>query len=193
MFFFQWQRSDRSLAYVWYRWIVAVFYTFSFVNSVISSIMINEASVMFIFLSRWNLLGSAVATLLGAYLASCYYYDRDKMATRGTFPIKFYWFISNNSVVTAFVVSTVYWTLLSHEGPKDLNNFLMHTTNSIGLLIDVFIVRHPHRVSHLVYPMACGASYMLFTIIYTFFGGVDHEGRNFVYPILDWKTTRRKR
>lgn len=53
-------------------------------------------------------------------------------------------------------------------------------------MIDVFIVRHPHRLLLFIYPMICGVAYLLFTVVYTIAGGKDGDGNNFIYPILDW-------
>ncbi|CRL06420.1 CLUMA_CG019934, isoform A [Clunio marinus] len=190
----QWQNGERSKSYVWYRWIIAMFYAFSFINSVISSIRKNETTiVMFIFLSRWNLLGTFIATTLGAYLSTRYYYNRSKMEKGNVKKLAFYWFLYNNSVVIAMVISIVYWTALSNEHEEnDLNNVLMHITNSLVLLVDILIIQHPYRFSHIIYPMFCCTLYALFTLIYPFAGGVDHLGRNFVYPVLDWKTKPRQ-
>lgn len=171
---------------MWYRWVVAMFFAFSFVNSVIYSISHDELTVMLIYLSRWNLFGTAIASLLGAYLVTRSYFKTIKITNRMNVVLKFYWFLSNNSVVFACVVSSVYWIFLYPGGHNSLNNYLVHATNLIVLVIDLFIVRHPHRMTHFVFPMACGALYALFTIFYTIFGGVDRDGNNYVYPILDW-------
>jgi hypothetical protein len=82
--------------------------------------------------------------------------------------------------------------MLYRDGQNNLNNYLVHATNSLVLILDLLIVAHPHRMSHFIYPTTCGALYMLFTIVYTFLGGVDRSGGNFVYPILDWKNQPQK-
>lgn len=192
MFHFQWQRNEKCSVYVVYRWLVAAFYTFSFINSVLFSIVKGEAVFMFIYLSRWNLFATMISTLLGAFLVTQHFISGLKSTHRNLKILKFYWFLSNNTVVFADVISCIYWTLLYRPGHNDLNNYLVHATNSIILLIDLFVIRHPHCLSHFVYPMTCGVFYMLFTIVYTFAGGIDVEGNNFVYPILDWKNRPEK-
>lgn len=144
---------------------------------------------MMIYLSRWNLLGTMITSLLGAYLVTIYNYQRFECTTRMRTLLRFYWFLCNNSVVLACVISSIYWTLLYREGHSNLNNYLVHATNSLFLVVDLFIVRHPHRMSLFVYPMSCGGLYMFFTIIYTLLGGIDRDGNNFIYPILDWKNS----
>lgn len=141
---------------------------------------------MVIYLSRWNLFGTAIASLLGAYLVTYSHFQRKKITNRVQNVLKFYWFLCNNSVVFACVVSSIYWTLLYPGGQCSLNNYLVHATNSIVLVIDVFVIRHPHHMAHFIYPMTCGTLYMFFTFIYTVLGGVDRHGNNYVYSAIDW-------
>lgn len=60
-------------------------------------------------------------------------------------------------------------------------------TNSLVLIIDIFIIQHPCRITHSIYPMICGSIYMAFTVAYPHFGGVDHNGKNYIYSVLNWK------
>lgn len=149
---------------------------------------------MVIYLSRWNLFITAITSLLGAYLVTSKNFRQIHMTDRFTKVLKAYWFLSNNSVVFACVISIIYWTLLYREGVTEtgLNNYLVHATNSILLIVDIFVIRHPHYISHFIYPMACGTLYVLFTIIYTVLGGIDRGGNNYVYPILDWNNKPRE-
>lgn len=64
---------------------------------------------------------------------------------------------------------------------------MTHAGNSILLFGDLLVVRHPGNFSHFVYPPAVGSIYLLFTIVYTFLGGTDRYGANYVYKILDWR------
>lgn len=141
---------------------------------------------MFIYLSRWNLFATMIATVMGAILVT-----RSNLNGTTSRTLKFYWFLCNNSACFACVISCIYWKMLYEDGEssldKTVNNFLVHATNSLVLIFDLFIVAHPFKMSHCAYTMLCGAFYMLFTIVYTFLGGVDRSGGNFVYPILDWR------
>jgi hypothetical protein len=71
--------------------------------------------------------------------------------------------------------------------PINLNDTLVHITNLIPLIFDLFVIQHPCRFSLFIYPAICGTSYLIFTIIYTYLGGLDKHGFNYVYPILNWK------
>jgi hypothetical protein len=106
---------------------------------------------------------------------------------RMTTGLKVYWFLYNNVLLFACVISGIYWSMLYDGRIINLNNILVHMTNSLVLVFDLFIVNHPYRISHFIYPMICGSAYEIFTIVYTFAGGVDKYGKNYVYPILNWK------
>lgn len=70
---------------------------------------------------------------------------------------------------------------------KGVNDALTHAGNAIVLLIDLFISAHPPRFGHFVYHLLFGLSYILFSIIYTFSGGVNRDNEPFIYTVLDWK------
>jgi hypothetical protein len=123
-----------------------------------------------------------LATVLGAFLVS-----RSDWQEIPEKVLKFYWFLANNSVCFACALSLAYWTILYQGTEMDLNDCLVHATNSLVLIVDLLIVRHPHRMSHFIYPMAIGSLYVCFTIVYQLLGGVDRTGGNFVYSVLDWK------
>jgi len=77
--------------------------------------------------------------------------------------------------------------LRSFSRDKGLSDALTHAVNSIVMLIDVFVVKHPARYSHFVYPLAFGAFFGIgFSLPYTLLGGRDRDGQNFIYNILDW-------
>lgn len=187
LFWLKWQRSERCIVYVIYRWLIAIFYTFSFVNSVMYSISIEQFRFMFIYLTRWNLFGTMMVTLVGAVLVTRYQLLTREVSDRVKKVLKLFHIMSNVCVVLACVVSTVYWTKLYDGRTIILNNILCHSTNSAILLIDLMVIQHPHSMWHFVYPVTGGFMYVTFSVVYTFLGGVNHEGENYVYPILDWK------
>lgn len=89
----QWQISERSAAFVIYRWILANFYLFSFFFSFATSIYRGELRVHFIYLTNWIMLASAVLTILAAVLATLHFHSRIKLDTM-TLPLKVYWYLS---------------------------------------------------------------------------------------------------
>lgn len=67
-----------------------------------------------------------------------------------------------------------------------MNNILVHGTNFIGPLIDLFIISHPYHIAHCIYPMICSIFYMIYTVIFQVAGGVNPDGKNFIYTATDW-------
>jgi hypothetical protein len=75
----------------------------------------------------------------------------------------------------AFLISVIYWTLLykKEKAVIDLNNVLVHLTNSLVLLIDLAVVKQPGRVGIFVYPLSCGLVFLFFSWLYPALGGVN--------------------
>lgn len=137
-----------------------------------------------IYLTRWNLFATVVASLLAAYYSTQHY--RGKFKKRMNLGLKIYWFTYNSVPVYAIYISLIYWLVLYDGREINLNNILTHGTNFIGPLIDLMIVNHPFCISQSVFPMLCAVFYSLFTFVYQQLGGVNFNGDNFVYPILNW-------
>lgn len=104
-----------------------------------------------------------------------------------SFGLKIYWFIYNSVPIYATYITFIYWTFLYDGRVIDLNNILTHGFNFVGPIIDLFIVNHPYCLSQSIFPMICAVLYSIFTFVYQQLGGINFNGENFVYPILDWK------
>lgn len=180
----QWQHSEKCLKYVIYRWMYFLFYTFSFINSIVFSIQRNQLMLSLIYLTRWNLFATVVASSLSAYFTTQHYCGKFK--NRMSVGLKIYWFTYNSVPVYAIYISLIYWLVLYDGKEINLNNFLTHGTNCIGPLIDLMIVNHPYCIAQSIFPMICAVFYSIFTYAYQQLGGVNFNGDNFVYPILDW-------
>lgn len=173
-----------------YRVTIAMFYTFSFVESIIYSIQnYNNILLSFIYLTRMNLFVTTITCNIGAYYVIQYYRGKLDSIDRMTLGLKFYWFCYIGILPFACVVSGIYWTMLFHSSDDvlNLNNILVHVTNSLVLFIDLFFIQHEYRIAHMIYPMVIGVIYLTLTFIYPLLGGVDNKGNNYVYPILNWK------
>lgn len=141
-----------------------------------------------IYLTRWNLCATMIASGLATYFVTEHYRSRKlKQPDKMRMGIKVYWFMHNNIPIYACWITLIYWTLLYDGRDINLNNILTHGTNFIGPIIDLFIVNHPYYISHSVFPMICSVMYISFTVFYQFLGGIDVNGKNYVYPILNWK------
>ncbi|CRL06419.1 CLUMA_CG019547, isoform A [Clunio marinus] len=185
----QWQKKEKSVVYLIYRWIIAGFYTFSVIASIITSAMRVELPFYLIYLTHWNLIFTMLTMLLHAYLVTLHQTDRLKVGDKMTRDLKLYWFLSTTSNVYAFLVSLIYWNILykTELNVIDMNNIIVHATNSLVLIIDMAGVKHIGRLGLFVYPLCCGLIFLFFTWLYPFLGGKNRRGHNYIYPILDWK------
>jgi len=136
------------------------------------------------------MLATAITCTFGSCYAVLFYVEKIKPQDRMTLGLKFYWFMHSNIVPFSCAVSLVYWILLhgtDKDDTIDLNNILMHMTNSLVLLIDLLVIQHEYRILHFLYSIVCGTLYLAFTIIYPFLGGVNDKGHNYIYSVLNWK------
>ena len=84
-----------------------------------------------------------------------------------TIPLKVSWFLSELSTVFSICVSTAYWSKGYQGEVIDLDNILKHIMNTVMVLMDLFIVKHPHRFSHFIYSLIFGSNYVFFNFAYT--------------------------
>lgn len=144
--------------------------------------------LVLIYLTRWNLCATMIAAGLATYFVTeNYRKKKPRKVEKMRVGLKVYWFMYNNIPIYACWITLIYWTLLYDGREIDLNNLLTHGTNFIGPIIDLFIVNHPYHISQSIFPMICSVMYLMFTIFYQLLGGLDINGKNYVYPILNWK------
>lgn len=169
----QWQRSEKSLAFVLYRWIIAGFYVFSVLVSLATSLHCNHIHVYPIYLTHWNLCFTAVSMVLAAWLTTAHFRNRLKINKTMPRSFKAYWFLSTSSNMYAFLVTIIYWCVLykTEINAIDLNNIVVHCTNSLMLIVNLVIVKQPERFGLFLYPLTCGFIYLAFTWLYPFLGG----------------------
>lgn len=187
---FQWQSTRKpSVKYSIYRWILASYFNFVLVLSIITAEGCKQLDFYAIYLTNWNVMLNAFSTLFGALLVSFYYKNRTKLEEHGmTKTLKFYWLLATLSTVISITLSCVYWPLIYTGRDKGVNDSLTHAGNAIVFLADIFINAHPPRYGHFVYPLAFGVVYaFLFSLPYTLLGGTDRDYNNFIYSVLDWK------
>lgn len=207
----QWQTKHKSTNYLIYRWTIATFYMFSVVVSLTTSTMRSELSFYFIYLTHWNLIFTMVSTVLLAVLVTLHQSDKLILTDKMSRELKIFWFLSTTSTMYAFLVSMIYWMILykSQVNIIDLNNVLIHATNSLVLILDMAIVKYKGRFGLFLYSFCCGFLFFLFSWLYPFLGGRNRQGQivvdrhdfeiinrvliifrrgqDFIYPILDWK------
>lgn len=170
----QWQIKDKSATYMIYRWILAMFYLFSFFFSFCTSYHRKELKVHFIYLTNWIMFGSAIFTILAAVLVTMHFTNKMKL-DKMTIPLKLYWYLSICCTMYSCLITFTYWTILFHKdtGNKiDMNNVIIHMTNCI-IVLDIFIVKHKCNIAQFVWPLVTGLVYLAFSFIYPSLGGVN--------------------
>lgn len=172
----QWQSKDKCVGYVIYRWIIASFFIFSVATSIIYALLRNQLLVYLIYLTNWNLNFTMVMTCMSAWMATMYYKDKYDIKEKMTRNLKVLWFLSTTTTMFSILVSLIYWSILYKPKGRsviDLNNVLIHATNSIVLIVDLCVVKHPGRFGLFIYPLSCGFAYLLFSWFYPFLGGIN--------------------
>lgn len=156
-----------------YRWIVAMFFSICVGYSVLINIRRGQFNVFFIYLTHLNLCATMATTCLGACLVSLHHLDKIKIEKKMPIVMKLYWALWNQSTVFSCLVSIFYWAILYKGQQVDLNNAFIHITNSIVLIIDVFVVKHPVKHSNFVFLIFTEILYMIFTFFYQLLGGLN--------------------
>lgn len=110
---------------------------------------------------------NVIYSLLGAYLVTAYYFDRLPIDKTMTPPLKISWCLSELTTVFAICVSTAYWSKGYQGEVIDLDNILKHIVNTVMVLIDLCVVKHPHRFSHFIYSIIFGSIYVFLNFVYT--------------------------
>ncbi|EDV94060.1 protein rolling stone [Drosophila grimshawi] len=190
----QWQTCTKSIAYLFYRWLMALF----FIGVVIESMWPSadhEYSywIYFIYMTNWGIWMCMLTNLLGAILVTIWHYHpeyADKLLNMRawTSPFRIYWSMHIITLVLSIVITIIYWSILYNvnESTLDATNVLTHAFNSICMFIDLWIVAHPLRLLHVFLPVLFGITYAIFSYIYYLCGGINKKGKPYIYHVIDW-------
>lgn len=176
-FISQWQKNDRSLIYVIYRWIVAIFYIFCLSFTIYSAYNRHSLKFLFLYLTSWSLMVTTMSTISSAILATLYHIKLMKIPPKMTNLLKVHWFLSNTSISFAAFVTIIYWSVLHWfvlHPEVNFENVIKHITNSIVIMIDVFINKHPAKCYHFIWQTVISFFYA-FTVtwLYFYLGGLN--------------------
>lgn len=114
-----------------------------------------------------------LSTCFGSFIVCLHYFDLITFAAKVPKIFKIYWVMWNQSLVNSLIVSSFYWLLLYEGDELNLNNVLVHATNSTVLVIDLFIVKHPPKYLNFIYLFSSSLAYVIFTVVYQFLGGLN--------------------
>ncbi|XP_061399974.1 uncharacterized protein LOC133335679 [Musca vetustissima] len=196
----QWQRNTQvRIIYLFYRWITAIICLAALVCSLLDigrtdEHFENHYAKWWIYLTHWGLLFCTVQAWLAAMIVT-----QGMMVEREDFELMrqakksklhyLYWIIYTCATVYAFIITMCYW-LLVHDPEVhkiDTLNIMVHVLNSVIMLIDLAIVGHPIKLSHVYFTTGIGLAYAIFTGIYFLAGGTDRKNEKAIYPMLDWR------
>ena len=112
-------------------------------------------------------------TLVGAVLTTIYFCDGLDIKSGTPLSLRIFWLLWNHSIVCAIVIDTFYWSFLYKGEKVILVEIVVHITNCLVLILDLFIVKHPPRLALIVYTSAGEIIYVILTIVYTVNGGLN--------------------
>lgn len=150
-----------------------MFYALSVGYSIFVNIRRGDFRFYFIYLTHLNLCATMVATFLGAFLVTLHHLEKLKAEKGMSTAMKFYWALWNQSIEFSCQVSIFYWATIHNGETINLNNVLIHITNSIVLIIDAFVVKHPVKHSNVIFIFLAVIFYVIFTIVYQLLGGLN--------------------
>lgn len=113
-----------------------------------------------------------LSTIIGAIYVSLHHFKKIEIRSEMSKILKFYWFLWNQCLVLSCIVSVYFWFFI-YKGKFDANNVLTHITNSIFLIMDMCIVKHPGRYYNFFYMLISEIVYLLFTVVYQLAGGLN--------------------
>ncbi|CAH2003527.1 unnamed protein product [Acanthoscelides obtectus] len=177
----QWQ-NDKSVPngkYLIYRITVTIYL---FLTWLLSIVLDNVVDKWPIYLTNWGYTTCTLQSLLASLMLLGSYVSmrRGKGELIKTFwkayPV--YWILNTIATPTAFGITTIYWSII--YDPKKMNftaiNFFVHGSNSLVMFFDVWIVCHPIKLLHFIYPIIFGVFYVSFSAVYFVAGGTASPG-----------------
>ena len=140
-----------------------------------------------IYLTNWSLFCVNCYLNISFAIALWIYMKSPEPASEQPWPTKVAWVMRSIGQPGALVISVAYWALL-YDGNLTLVTFWVHAINSIVCCLDVLISCHEVRLAHVIYELAIGAAYMIWSGIH--YAGNVGAGppptQRYIYSELDW-------
>jgi len=139
----------------------------------------------FIYLTHWQVLVLMVYLISSFCITVAY---RGILEARSALPWwgKMTWCLQNICVGVVPCVVIDYWTLVYDGGSIEFGEVLQHGFTLIVLLIDLSVSLTPTYIKHVYQPLLFAISYLIFNCIYVMAGGVNEDGDNWIYSVMDW-------
>ena len=119
--------------------------------------------------------------------------QESQMPKETTVPMKWYmklsWFLFSISAPMSLLVTVCYYISYSLQLANPLDGALtvidinLHATNSVMVLLELFLGAYPVRVLHVIYPIIYGLIYVVFSV---FYWTANPEVHVIYRVILDW-------
>ncbi|XP_030377590.1 protein rolling stone [Scaptodrosophila lebanonensis] len=191
----QWQTCTKSIAYLVYRWFMALFFLGVVIESMLPVATDKGSYWLYcIYMTNWGIWLCMLTNMLGAILVTIWHYHpeyADKLLNMQACcsPFRIYWGMHIITLVLSIVITIIYWSILydANESILDATNVLTHGFNSICMFIDLWIVAHPLRLLHMFLPVLFGIIYAIFSYIYQICGGMNKKGKPYIYHVIDWR------
>lgn len=187
----QWRVTDEiDVCYVIYRWfhllsLVLMFVIYGIVafQDVITSLR------ALAFITTWSYLFCVLYSMYAAIYISKANRKKHLSEMEVSGSSKVLWILHNVAIDLTFSVTTLYWCgrTFSHKINVPLHSEVMHTWNSISMLMDFFMVSIPIRIPHVYASAIVGLFYAVFSYVYYYLGGLSVDNSHSLYPLLDWK------
>lgn len=108
----QWQSKSKSVRFLIYRFLLALSFIGIFTYSITNAIIVDhDFGYWFIYLTNNGIFICTIATTYAAILVTFYHFNWIRLETEAI-SYKIHWLLSNVSIVLAFVISIMYWSVL---------------------------------------------------------------------------------
>ena len=89
----------------------------------------------------------------------------------------------------SFLVFALYWLLVFPYRPSSVGalSVFVHGVNFLVMLLDGWLSRQPHLISHVVYFLAYVVLYVCWTIIHAVANIKREDEKEYIYAALDWR------
>lgn len=104
-----------------------------------------------------------------------------------SWPQKALWLFFDIASVTSVVITITYWSAVYSGVEIDGLIVNQHILGPAFMLIEVIMSNIPIRLLHFIYSHIFSSIYVLFTVTYWAAGGVNEDGKHYIYKVLNYE------